>query len=150
MKNSYFTLLLSLCLIPWPGSSVSAQSEALIIVANANVPATQISAREVNEYYLKKKRFWSDGTPVRPLDWSEGQPARRIFLSHVLEKSESDLAQYWMSQKLNTGDQPPMSLDSENSICNTVSALPGSLSYFPASSEILKTCPGIKRLGTLE
>ena len=144
------TLLLGLFVL---GSSASAGSQGvtLVIIANPMVPTTQITARDLNDYYLKKKRFWPDGTtPVRPIDWTEGQPARQVFLSRVLGKSEGEMAQYWMGQKLYTGDQPPMSLDSGNSICNLVSAIKGGLGYFLASSEELKTCQGIKRIGTLE
>lgn len=138
------------CLLLGVPRLAHSQEVALVIIANPSVPVTQISTKELADYYLKKKRFWSDGTPVRPINWTEGQPTRRLFLSRVLEKSESELMQYWMGQKLYTGDQPPLSLDSGNSICNLISTLKGGLGYFLASSETLKTCQGVKRIGVIE
>ncbi len=146
MKKIFYSvfLVLAFMVVPFPGRS---QQIALIIVTNAQTSVSKISVKELADYYLKKKRSWPDGTPVRPIDWIEGQPARRFFLKNVLNKTESELAQYWMGQKLYTGDKPPMSLDSESTICSLVSTIKGSIGYFLASSESVKSCTGIKVIG---
>lgn len=145
----FFIFVLSVCCHLFTFQS-RAQDAKLIVVANNTVMVDEINAKELSDYYLKKKRFWPDGTTVRPIDWTEGQPARQAFLAQVLGKSESELAQYWMKQKFLTGDQPPMTLDSSHSICSLLSTIKGSLSYVLDDDEKIRSCLGIKKLGEIK
>ena len=110
-------------------SPVLLAEEELRIVASPNVTVSEISVADVEAYFSKRKLTWPDQSPVRPITWFEGMPARRIFLNKVLRKSESEVAQFWMLQKLNTGRSQPLRLDEASAICDLLQSLEGGIGY---------------------
>ncbi len=109
-------------------------TDKLVIIVHPEIPITKITRTELQEYFMKRKKFWSNGLTVRPVDWGEGQLPREIFLKTVLKKTSRDMAKFWIGQKLYTGDYAPIQLTSDEVIIDLVSNMEGSISYVFASS----------------
>lgn len=141
----------AMCLLFFVVSSGAvALAKNLVIVVNSHVPVTELSQHEVAQYFLKKKRFWDDGVPVRPIDWTEGYKTRQLFLASVLKMNENQLAQYWFGQKLSTGSHPPLSVDSGDTLCEFLFSIEGSIGYFEEDSAALLNCVEVKRVGVIK
>lgn len=144
MKYGAFALF-ALVFFLWLASA-KAEGSNLILVANPSVDVERMTERELADYFLKKKIFWPDQTPVRPIQWIEGQEARSVFLKAILQKSEYELAQYWMYQKLQAGSRPPLSLKSAEAICHFVATVDGSIGYFLDSLPDLAECAQLRQI----
>src|SRR5712691_9518543 len=70
-----------------------------------------LSLPDLAQVYLRRKRFWDDGTPIVPLNLPAGTPLRVAFSRTVLRRSEADLADYWNRQYFD-GVLPPATLAS--------------------------------------
>ena len=51
---------------------------------------SQLSLEDVAQIYLKRRRFWDDGSPIVPLSLSSGTPLRERFSRAVLRPEEGD------------------------------------------------------------
>lgn len=113
--------------------------EAILILTHPQLPVSKISVSELSAIYLKKKSFWGDQTPIRPIDWKEGSAPRKAFL-RIIDKTESELAQYWMAQKLHTGRNSPLQLNKASSICDLCSAMEGAICYILPEQQSEGSC----------
>ncbi len=138
MKTFPYFLIFSFFLLP-----LSQADESLIIIVHPAVAIDHISQRDLMNYFSKVKRFWPNGVPVRPVDWAQGQIARKYFLSQIMKKTEHELSEYWMSQKFAAGNRPPINLNSGDEICQLVATVEGSVSYLPSNT---KSCPHTKTI----
>lgn len=93
---------------------------------------TAISTDLLGQIYLRRKRFWDDGTPIVPLNLSAGAALRQAFADIVLRQSEARLADYWNRQYF-YGILPPATLASTEAVRRYVAADPNALGYVPAS-----------------
>ena len=93
---------------------------------------TALTSDLLGQIYLRRKRFWDDGTPIVPLNLSAGAPLRARFGATVLRQSEARLADYWNRQYF-YGILPPATLASAEAVRRYVAADPRALGYVPAS-----------------
>lgn len=133
-----FSLAIALLL-----STGAAHSEEIVVIVNAANTTAEITDGELKNFFLKRKREWSDGTAVRFIDRKEGVASRREFLSGYIGKSARDIELYWIGQKLYSGDAAPMQVDSDASVVSLVSALRGAVGYVSAESPLN---PSVKEL----
>lgn len=94
--------------------------------------ASQLSLEDVAQIYLKRRRFWDDGSPVVPLNLLSGTPLRERFSRVVLRDSEARLADYWNRQYF-YGIFPPATLASTEAVRRYVASDPNAIGYLPAS-----------------
>ena len=111
---------------------------------NAENPVQKLTPFQISEMYLKKTRNWSNGNPVRFFDRNDGTPERKLFLNYVLKRSSRDIDQYWIGQKLYTGNSAPVQLASDNMAISLVARFPGAISYI--SPESFQENKGIKKI----
>lgn len=90
------------------------------------------SIDELAQIYLRRKRFWSDGNPIVPLNLPAGTPLRMEFSRSVLRQSEARLAEYWNRQYF-YGILPPATLASTDAVLRYVASEPNAIGYVPAS-----------------
>ena len=93
---------------------------------------SQLSLEDVAQIYLKRRRFWDDGSPVVPLNLPSGTPLRERFSRVVLRDSEARLAEYWNRQYF-YGIFPPATLASTEAVRRYVASDPNAIGYLPAS-----------------
>ena len=118
--------------------------KGLIIIVNANNPVQKLTTFQISEMFLKKSRNWQDGNPIRFFDRNDDTPERKAFLTYIMKRTARDLDQYWIGQKLYTGNSAPVQLASDSMTISLVSRFPGAISYISPDSFIENK--GIKKI----
>ena len=121
-------VLLFMLLAPTSGRG---EDVPLVVIVHPERRA-QLSIEDVAHIYLRRKRFWDNGTPVVPLNLPSGTPLRQRFTQLVLRQSESRLAEYWNRQYF-YGVLPPATLASTEAVARYVAADRNAIGYVPAS-----------------
>ena len=81
--------------------------------------------------FLRKRRFWADGSPIVPLNREVGSAEREAFTTRVLADGGAHLSQYWNEQYF-AGIFPPTMLSSSAAVLRYVAADPGAVGYVRA------------------
>ncbi len=93
---------------------------------------TELSIEEVVQIYLRRKRFWDDGTVIVPLNLPSQAPLRARFSELVLNQTETRLADYW-NRRYFDGILPPATLASTEAVRRYVASDANAIGYVPAS-----------------
>ena len=120
-----------LLLLPLATAAVPEERAAIAVIVHPSRTAA-LSSDLLGQIYLRRKRFWDDGTPIVPLNLSAGAALRRRFADVVLRQSEARLADYWNRQYF-YGILPPPTLASTEAVRRYVAADPNALGYVPAA-----------------
>ena len=86
---------------------------------------------ELERIYLRKRRFWSDGSPIVPLNREVGSPEREAFSTRILGTRSTFLASYWNEAYFH-GVFPPAVLASGAAVKRYVAADPRAIGYVDA------------------
>jgi len=125
---SRFMLVLALLLLA-PARAEERDPIAVIVHPERRA---DLSIDDVAQIYLRRKRFWSDGSPVVPLNLSSTDPLRKRFSRLVLRQDAQRLAEYWNRQYF-YGVFPPATLASAEAMRRYVAADPNAIGYVPSS-----------------
>jgi len=106
-------------------------AERLAIIVNRDRPDSP-SIEEVAQIYLRRKRFWADGSPIVPLNLPALAPLRERFSNLVLGPSAHRLADYW-NRLYFRGVMPPTTLASTESVRRYVASDRNAIGYVPES-----------------
>jgi ABC-type phosphate transport system substrate-binding protein len=139
-RTSRLALALALWLLT---SAVAAERDRVAVIVNPARRA-ELSTEDLAQIYLRRKRFWSDGAPVVPLNLPSASPLRERFSRLVLGRSEERLADYWNRQYF-FGILPPATLASTESMRRYVASDPNAIGYVP-DSEVDGTVRVVLRL----
>lgn len=91
---------------------------------------SNLSPEEVAQIYLRRKRFWDDGTIIVPLNLPSQAPLRVRFSRRVLNQTEPRLADYW-NRLYFDGILPPATLASTEAVRRYVASDPNAIGYVP-------------------
>jgi ABC-type phosphate transport system substrate-binding protein len=127
MGRRLFILVLLLGFLASPG--VAGESGRLAVITHPS-RRTELSADLVSQIYLRRKRFWDDGTAIVPLNLPAGTALRETFTRAVLGQSEARLAEYWNRQYFH-GVLPPATLASPQAMLRYVANDPSAIGYVP-------------------
>ncbi len=108
----------------------AADTELAIIVNRER--HTNLTRDDVASIFLKKRRFWEDGTPIVPLNRESDSPARETFSRVVLGTTSTRLAAYWNEQYFH-GVFPPATLESSAAVKRYVASDRNAIGYIAAS-----------------
>ena len=110
---------------------ISAPSPAaeptLAVVVHSERRAT-MSVADLSNIYLKKRRFWDDGTPIVPLNREAGSTVRETFSRRVLGGASSAFVGYWNDQYFH-GLFPPATLSSSDAVKRYLAADRNAIGY---------------------
>lgn len=115
--------------------------ETIKVITNVENPVGRITVDQLQDYFLKRARNWPDGTPVRFFDRSDSSSERRAFLDKYIKRSSRQVEQYWIGQKLYSGDSAPSQVSSDSIVVSLVSRFPGGIGYV---SENFAGAKGVK------
>jgi len=127
-RTSRLALVLALFLLA-PAMADEPDGVAVIVHPSRRVA---LSVEDVAQIYLRRKRFWNDGSPVVPLNLPSTNPLRERFSSLVLRQSGPRLADYWNRQYF-YGVLPPATLASTEGVRRYVASDPNAIGYVPAA-----------------
>ncbi len=116
----------------------------IVFIVNSTNPITELTQNEISEIFLKKQRHWKDGSAVRFFDRESASKERIEFLNRYIKRSSRNIDQYWIGQKLNTGNSAPAQLTSESLALALVARFTGAISYI--SSDRYKEVKGVKKI----
>lgn len=119
------------------------KAEEISIIVNEQNPASEITIAQIQSFFLKKNREWSNGTAVRFFDRRDDTAERKTFLNEVLKKSSREIELYWIGQKLYSGNSAPIQVSTDSMMASMVSRFPGAIGYV---SSQFQGAPGVKKL----
>ncbi len=114
-----------------PVSRADEQPARLVVIVHPTRQA-ELSVDLLAQIYLRRKRFWDDGTPIVPLNLEAGAALREAFSRAVLRLTEARLADYWNRQYF-YGVLPPPTLASPKAVVRYVATEPNALGYVAAA-----------------
>ena len=106
---------------------LAAADAPLAVIAHPSHPE-RLSTADVARIFLRKRRFWPDGSPIVPLNREPGSDAREAFSHRVLGGDSARWASYWNDAYFN-GVFPPAVLSSSAAVKRYVASEPGAIGY---------------------
>ncbi len=137
-------------LLPFQIHSASDPGPEVVFIVNDQTPTASLRPEVIKDYYFKRVRQWPDGTAIRFIDRGAHTDLRKAFVSKILKMSDEDLDQYWIGQKLYTGDAAPLQQPSEALTLQLVSSLKGAISYVSNNTTLPTKGVKIIRVGNDE
>lgn len=134
---------LSIALVLLAAVTTAGQDLGMAVIVHPDRRA-EVSLGDVAQIYLRRKRFWDDGSPVVPLNLPSGTPLRGRFSDLVLRQSDTSLADYWNRQYFQ-GTLPPSTLASTGAVRRYVASDRNAIGYVPAS-EVDESVRAVLRL----
>jgi len=110
-------------------SSIGGQEGRVAVIVHPE-RRSNLSPDEVAQIYLRRKRFWDDGTTIVPLNLPSQAPLRVRFSQRVLNQTEPRLADYW-NRLYFDGILPPATLASTEAVRRYVASDPNAIGYVP-------------------
>jgi len=103
------------------------EERALAIVVHPE-RAAALDIEDVARIYLRKRRFWDDGTPIVALNREPETAARTTFSRRVLRADPAQLEEYW-NERYFEGIFPPTVLSSGAAVKRYVAADRNAIGY---------------------
>ena len=129
MGTRLFSIALALLILA-PANLVGQEGRVAVITHPER--RAELSADDIAQIYLRRKRFWDDGTPIVPLNLPSAVPLRTRFSRRVLQQTEPRLADYW-NRLYYDGILPPATLASTEAVRRYVAADKNAIGYIPAA-----------------
>ena len=128
MSRHRVSLLALLLACAW---ATPATSESLAIIVHPERRA-DLDLDELVQIYLKKRRFWNDGTAVVPVNREAGSDVRSAFDRAVLGAEARRLPVYW-NREYFRGVLPPATLASGTAVKRFVASEIRAIGYIRSS-----------------
>ena len=122
-------------------SSLNAKEEAYII-ANINVPTSEISKEDVSYIFLGKKHFWGNDTRIQTAYVLDKGEFSFIFFNAYVEKTYKKFKRYWLKKIFAGYGAAPKSFKDSTSVIDFVSKHEGAIGFYigkkPINTENVK------------
>ena len=116
----------------------------IVIIVNGKSPVKSIKASELEDFFTKKIRHWSNGDTVRFFDHRDDNESRNIFLKKFINKTSREIDLYWIGEKIYTGNIAPIKVSSDPMMASMVSRFPGGIGYVSKNYKLPKTVKSIE------
>lgn len=113
------------------GPARSGQLILAVIVHPERRPTLTLD--DLARIYLRKRRFWHDGTPIIPVNHEAGTVTREAFSRRVLGRTRAQLARYW-DQRYFDGIFPPVTLHSDAAVREYVARDRNAIGYISSAA----------------
>lgn len=113
--------------------TVTTATAGPILIAHPGVPASALSAGDVQKVFLGKTANWSDGSSVR-LGTLDGGPTADAFLKDVVKKSPKQFSTFWKKAVFSGTGEMPAEFGTEAEFVAWVAATPGAVGYIDAAT----------------
>ena len=111
---------------------VALAAEPIAVVMASNTRQRGLSSDKLRRVFLALPTDDDDGHRFVPINLAQSSNVRERFDRNVLSMSPTEIARYWIDQRLR-GNKPPRSANSLDLCRRAVQELPGAISYLPLS-----------------
>lgn len=132
MRRIIITVLTVALLVLGLSRATEAQRGDYKVIIHPDNPATTVSRDLVRNAFLKKATQWGDGTTLRPIDLSRSFPIRDQFTREILNKTPSQLKNYWNQRIFSGKGVPPPEVETVADVIAYVVSEPGAIGYIPS------------------
>lgn len=119
----FIVLTLAATLLPLPNAWAD-----LYIIANKDLPASQLDKGDIEAIYLLKKKHWENGEDILPINLPAQAEARARFSAEIFDSTPEKLGSYW-DKMLFKGETPPVTQNSEQAVILFVERIKGAIGY---------------------
>ncbi len=109
-----------------------AYAEELVVIVHVD-RTVEPSVQDLAQIYLKKRRFWSNGDPIVPVNRDARSRAREFFVRSVFGTELRQLVVYW-NREYFRGVLPPATLASDEAVRRFVASEPRAIGYIHPSA----------------
>jgi ABC-type phosphate transport system substrate-binding protein len=127
-KVSIVFILLAVVGMALPSPCAASTEEAVVIIANKNVPASSLSIEDVKNIFLSKKTRWRDGSKIEFVTL-KGCVAHDVFLKSYLEKTASQYDSYFKNLVFTGKGKALRTFSTEAEVVKYVSGTDGAIGY---------------------
>lgn len=138
MKFQFVKTLVFIFLTCFMSAGAFSASNVIIIVNQKN-PLSEISGKELQDYFMKKDRTWPNGNAVRFFDHRDENKNRKAFLDKYIKKTSREVELYWIGEKIYTGHIAPIQITSDSMMVKMVSRFPGGIGFVEKKTRLPKT-----------
>ena len=110
--------------------------EAVVIIANKNVPASSLSIYEIRNIFLSKKTRWLDGSKINFVVLNGGD-VKDDFLKSYLEKTLSQYEKYFKNLVFEGKGRVLRTFSTEAELVRYVSSTEGAIGYVSSGTDTL-------------
>jgi ABC-type phosphate transport system substrate-binding protein len=115
-------------------SPVISLAEGAVIIANKDVPASDLTSGDVKQIFLGSKTTWENGEKI-VFVVQDRTEAGKYFLKTYVKKSASQYDNYWKKQVFTGKGKAPMSFSSDQELVEYVARTPGAVGYVSSTAD---------------
>jgi len=123
-------LLVAVAIAAGPALAAASDDELVLVVHPDRVE--RLARTDIARIYLKRRRFWADGSQIVPINRDAGSEAREMFSKHVFGAGSHSQANFW-NQQYFRGVLPPLTLASDEAVLRYVAREPRAVGYVRSS-----------------
>jgi len=101
----------------------------IAIITHPDVKEIGLSKEKVADIYLGRKKTFSNGTRVEPVDQAADSAMHKKFYQAVIKMSNSDVNRYWSRLKFTGKGKPPRVVTGDEAVRDWVASHPGAIGY---------------------
>lgn len=117
---------------PWMGE---AAADDLVVIAHPAVTEA-LDLAELAAVFTTRRRNWSGGQRIVPVNFSPGHAHRVHFDKKVLGLTPAEMAKYWIDRTIRGGASAPRHFPTASVIAGFVVKVPGAIGYVPRSAVV--------------
>lgn len=114
------------------GVSVPALADIAVVVASGNA-MTSLSANQVKQIFLGKRKKFPDGNRAEPINQPEDSQIYSQFANQVLGKDPAQLKAYWSVEVFSGMGSPPKQADGDKAVKSMVAGSDKAIGYIDSS-----------------
>jgi ABC-type phosphate transport system substrate-binding protein len=108
-------------------SATVANGDGLVVVVHPD-RNERIEISDIAQIYLKRRRFWADGSQIVPINRDAGSASRERFSERIFGADSRSQIGFWNRQYFR-GVLPPLTLASDEAVLRYVAREPRALGY---------------------
>lgn len=107
-----------------------------VIIINPGNRSRTLDRKFVANVFLKKTKYWPNGTAIHPVDLKFNSSMREKFTEDILKRSINAVKTYWQQRIFSGRDLPPPELDSHSAVVSYVLKHAGGIGYVSAATPL--------------
>lgn len=122
-------VLLLLASISSSAASSFSTSPIVAVIANPSVGVKKLGHAELRAIFTVSQKRWGNGVSAVPFNYPPENSLRAYFDKAVLGLKPSQVAKFWIDQRIRGKARPPRHVLGEVLVGRVVVALPGAIGY---------------------